>query len=892
VVYVDWPGWAGRARAGDPDAATVLTFSTDKESYDVGDEIVVTIPSSTTGRLMITMENGSKVLGQEWLEVAGAETRYSFKATAEMTPNIYLYATLIQPHRKTGNDLPIRMFGVIPVSVKDPETILEPLIDMPGTLSPNSTVQITVSEASRRPMTYTLAMVDEGLLDLTRFETPDPWNSFYAREALGVKTWDMFESVLGAYGGRIDGIYNIGGGEEEGGPGAREANRFPPMVKFIGPFTLKGKSQTHHIRVPNYIGSVRTMLVAGNRGAFGSAEKTTPVKQPLMVLATLPRVLGPGEEVLLPVNVFVMEDRIREVDIRIETGDLLIAENTSGKITFDGQGDRIVEFRLRCADRTGIARVKVEASSGRERATHEIELEVRSPNPPVTRYITAVLEPGKAVEKELDYIGMQGTNELELEVSALPPVDFGRRLKYLIGYPHGCVEQTVSAVFPQLFMPDVIEMEVRMKEKMESNIKAGVGMLPAFQLSDGSFSFWPGSGSVSDWGTSYTGHFMIEAMKKGYDVPGPLMDNWKRYQRREARRWSPTGSKSALELKQEQLLQSYRLYTLALAGDPEPGAMNRMRERPDLTGEARWRLAAAYALAGQKGTALELVERAPVEVEPYQDSRFTFGSRLRDLAMILESMVLLELRDRAVPVMEQVAAGLSGEGWMSTQTTAYGLLAMARFTDGLAGRENLHFGYRFDDGPKVSAGTGLPVARVILEPGMESGGRILVENRSGALVYMRVIQTGVPLPGRETAVAQHLAVDVDYLDMGDHPIDAGRLSQGTDFKVVYTITNPGTLGNLEHVALTTIFPSGWEIHNTRLFSTSGETSPFDYQDIRDDRVMTYFELPGRSSITFTVRLNAAYGGRFYLPSVQAEEMYRNDVQVLVPGMWTDVELHE
>lgn len=892
VVYVDWPGWAGRARTGDPDAAAILTFSTDKESYEVNDEIFVTIPSSTTGRLMISLENGSKVLRQEWLEFMGTETRYSFKATPEMTPNIFLYATLLQPYGNPGNDLPIRMFGVIPVSVMDPETILEPVIEMPGTLSPNSRVEITVSEAARRPMTYTLALVDEGLLDLTRFETPDPWQSFFAREALGVKTWDLFDDVLGAYGGRIDGVYNIGGGEDEGGPGAREANRFPPMVKFIGPYTLSGKSRTHTIEVPNYIGSVRTMLVAGHRGAYGSAERTTPVKQPLMVLATLPRVLGPGEEVTLPVNVFVMEDRIRAVDIRIETGDLLIAETTSGKVTFEGQGDRIVEFRLRCADRTGIARVKVEVTSGRERATHEIELEVRSPNPPVTRYTTAVLEPGSTMERELEYAGMPGTNSLELEVSSIPPVDFGRRLKFLTGYPHGCIEQTVSAVFPQLFLPDVIELDERMEETMEANIKAGIGKLPSFQLSDGSFSFWPGSGKVSEWGTSYAGHFMVEAMKKGYDVPGQLVDNWKRYQRREARRWSPAGQRTALEVRQEQLLQSYRLYTLALAGDPEQGAMNRMRERPDLKGEARWRLAAAYALAGQRGTALELVEGAPAEVEPYQDSRVTFGSGLRDMAMILESMVLMDLRDRAVPVMEEVAAGLSGEGWMSTQTTAYGLIAMARFTGGPSTREKLRFGYRFNDGERVSAETGLPVARVVLEPATASRGRVSVENRTGQLIYLRVINTGIPLPGRETAISQHLSVDVAYLDMENRPIEAGNLPQGTDFKAVYTITNPGTLGNLEHVALTTIFPSGWEIHHERLFGTTGETSPFEYQDIRDDRVMTYFGLPGRSSVTCTVRLNAAYAGRFYLPSVLAEEMYRNDVQVLVPGMWTEVEPRE
>ncbi|MDA3822749.1 MAG: MG2 domain-containing protein, partial [Bacteroidales bacterium] len=267
IVYVDWPGWAGRSKKGDPDAASVLSFSSDKSTYTVGETATITIPSSAKGSILISLENGSRVLRQEWIEAEGSETRYSLKITPEMTPNIYVYASLIQPHKNTENDLPIRMFGVIPIKVEDSETMLYPEIDMPDELSPKSKVQIKISEKYNKKFIYTIAIVDEGLLDLTRFRTPNPWSGFYAKEALGVKTWDMFEYVLGAYGGRIDGIYSIGGGDDESGEGAKDANRFPPMVKFIGPFTHTGKTNTHNITMPNYIGSVRTMVIAGNKSA-------------------------------------------------------------------------------------------------------------------------------------------------------------------------------------------------------------------------------------------------------------------------------------------------------------------------------------------------------------------------------------------------------------------------------------------------------------------------------------------------------------------------------------------------------------------------------------------------------------------------------------------------
>ena len=133
-------------------------------------------------------------------------------------------------------------------------------------------------------MTYTLAVVDEGLLDLTRFKTPDPYNAFYSKEALGVKTWDMFDQVLGATAGGIQRILAVGGDEALGSNQNQNARRFVPMVRYIGPFHLKkGEVNTHKINVPQYVGSVRIMLVAGYHHAFGNDEKTIPVRKPLMI---------------------------------------------------------------------------------------------------------------------------------------------------------------------------------------------------------------------------------------------------------------------------------------------------------------------------------------------------------------------------------------------------------------------------------------------------------------------------------------------------------------------------------------------------------------------------------------------------------------------------------
>ena len=196
----------------------------------------------------------------------------------------------------------------------NPQTRLQPVLEVPEVMAPLAASTVTVREATGRPMAYTLAVVDEGLLGLTRFETPNPWDHFYAREALAVRTWDLYDDVLGAYGAAMERMLAIGGDEAAVSAQGRRANRFPPMVRFLGPFRLAAKAAgTHRIEIPQYVGAVRVMVVAGRDGAFGAAEKSAFVRRPLMLLATLPRVLGPEESVALPVSVFALEPKVKDV---------------------------------------------------------------------------------------------------------------------------------------------------------------------------------------------------------------------------------------------------------------------------------------------------------------------------------------------------------------------------------------------------------------------------------------------------------------------------------------------------------------------------------------------------------------------------------------------------
>ncbi|MEX2485318.1 MAG: MG2 domain-containing protein [Brumimicrobium sp.] len=883
MSYFDWPSWMSRAGRDTPDGANMLVFSADKEKYNVGEEAKISFPSSKYGRALISIEDGKKVKDAFWIETEAGETSFNLPMTPDLTPNCFVHITLIQPHNQTENDAPIRLYGVIPIMVEDPKTKLEPVINMPDELAPEASFNVKVKEKNGKRMTYTIAVVDEGLLDLTRFATPDPWQHFYSREALGVKTWDLFDYVIGAYGAKVENLLSIGG-DGNLKPGTEETIRFKPMVRFIGPFVLeKGKQATHKISMPNYIGSVRTMVVAGQDGAYGNAEKTTPVKKPLMTLATLPRVLGPSEKVSLPVTIFAMDDAVKNVKVSVKTNDLLsVIGNTTQNLTFDTQGDQVVNFELDVAERIGKATVQIVATSGNEKSTYEIELDVRNPNLPVTVVNEAVLNGSESGTYGLSLPGMNGTNAAVLEVSSIPPINLEKRLNYLIRYPHGCIEQTTSSAFPQIYLSDLTEVDNALKNKIKDNVNAAINKIRRHQLNDGGFAYWLGGNESSDWGSSYAGHFILEAEKKGYTLPYGLKKQWINYQKSEARKWSPVSSNY---YGNNDLAQAYRLYTLCLADSPELSVMNRLRESNDLSVQAAWRLAAAYQLIGKNEVAKKLVANRATNVKPYRELSYTYGSDTRDKAMIIETLVLMGQKSKAASLVKEISEELSSNNWMSTQTTAYALKSISDFTKGSKGDGKLNYSYEYK-GKSSSKRSDQPINLNQLSVfDSQKDVSVSVQNKGTDILFVRIIGDGIPLAGDEVSKSENLSLDVVYKNTNGDYISVDQLEQGMDFVAEVTVSNPGMKGHYKEMALKQLFPSGWEIHNRRmdLDGDMEDTDAFNYQDIRDDRVYTYFDLRRNTSKTFKISLHAAYIGDYYLPAVKCEAMYDNSITALQKG---------
>jgi uncharacterized protein YfaS (alpha-2-macroglobulin family) len=888
IVYIDWPGWAGRGQKDGAGGATVLAFAADKQEYAVGETVTLTIPTAEKGRGLVSLETGTKVLQAEWLEAKGGETRYSFKATADMAPTVYAHVTLVQPHLQAKNDLPIRMYGVIPLKVVDPETRLTPVLGAPEVFAPESKAQVTVREAQGRPMSYTLAVVDEGLLGLTRFTTPNLWDAFYRREALGVRTWDAFDLVAGAYGASLERLLAIGGGDEAEAGGGRKANRFPPMVRFLGPFSLaKGDTARHELDVPRYVGAVRVMVVAGSGRAFGSTDKSVFVRKPLLVLATLPRVLGPEEEVDLPVTVFALEDKVKKATVRVSvSGPVTLAGSAAETLSFSGPGDRTVTFGLKARAEAGLATVDIVAEGAGETVKQTVELDVRLPGVKVTDVVEAVVEPGQSWSGEVPLPGFAGSNTALLEVSRVPPLDLGRRLAFLIAYPHGCVEQTTSSVFPQLYLSSLLDLPATTRQELERNIRAGIDRLQLFQTPSGGFAYWPGEARPDDWASSYAGHFLVEAKKAGYLVQDSVLEGWKRYQRSRVNATAPAVGGYG----QPDLDQAYRLYTLALADAPELGAMNRLKESGRLSVTALWQLAAAYALAGKPEVARELTRSAPVTVPQYRELAFTYGSDVRDRAIILEALWTMKDLARGMPVAKELSASLSSRDlWLSTQEVAYALVALARYASATRGEDGTRLSYLLGAGAVKTLDSKAIVVQEKLPVGRSEKATLQATNLGQKPLYVRVLGTGLPRYETELDAENGLALSVDYETPEGGSLDPSTLDQGTDFVAKLTVRNVSARPTLKNLALTELVASGWEIRNQRI---EGGVAPaqagFDYQDVRDDRVLTYFGLGPNESRSFKVLLNASYTGRFYLPLTAVEAMYDGTLNGRVRGQWVRV----
>lgn len=872
AVYIDWPYYYGRRGDQESGAAMRLNVSLDKEEYHPGQKATVTFPAMKGSRALISIENGSQVLKVIPVDCKEGNSSHKIDITPDMRPNVYVNVTLLQPFGSVENDLPVRLYGIVPLKVTSAESKLEPVIEAPDEVLPETEVTITVKEKKGREMAYSLVMVDEGLLDLTRFKTPDPWGNFNAKIAHGISTWDIYNYVLGAYGGKIEQMFAIGGDDELDDSGRPNANRFPPVVKYLGTFELaKGKTGVHKVTLPPYMGRVKIMAVAvsqtadqGN-GAWGSAEKSVFVRSPLMVLASGPRAVAPKDEIIIPATVVATEDGIGNVTVKIEhTASYELVGPATQQVTMNGKEEKVVYFRLKVKDAAkGNSQITITATGGGKTSRSAMNIPVRNLTLPVTEGFSYTVEAGKTWKGKMVLKGVEGTRSGMLEVSSIEPMNTAQRMFFLNNYPYGCIEQITSGGFPYLYLPELTELSENELANVQSKVRHVLNRYKGYATPDGSMGYWTGSTSPSQWGSVYALHFMTVAGNKGYDLPVGVYDRLKAAVQSSAVRWN------SQQYPHYNLIQAYQLYVLALAGEPETGAMNRLRQSEKMSTDTRRLLASAYALTGRTDVGKTLLPAA--DTLPSQEEYWmTYGSSTRSVAMELLTYTLLEMGPEAARVARPLSKAMASNEWMSTQTTAWSMMAMGEWITRTGAGGGLDFEWQAagEKGTVDGKGSGTVWTRSWDNPTQEE---VSVKNNTNGLLYIRTVGSWTSLGDNTPKASSGLEVNVRYLNDNGQEIDATQLERGVDFTAEVSVRNTGR-DEVRDLMLSQPVASGWEIlpSNRNANYPRGVT----YRDIRDDRIDFYIpRLPGGSRMTTRVRLNATFGGTYILPSVHCEAMY-------------------
>ena len=872
VISFDWGYGHSSSATGAP---AQLSMKASADSYQVGENIVVTFPANEKANALVTVEANDKVMQTYFLENLGEEGKVEFVATADMIPNVYVYVSLIQPH-DAKNDLPIRLYGVIPVKVEDKKLQLQPNINAPESTNTKKHLEVKVTEANSQSMTYTLAVVDEGILGLTNFSTPNPYGYFNSKQSLIVRTWDNYSSVIDAFSGEFGSIYAIGGD----GILNQEItldNRFKAYAVTLGPFELKaGDTNTHEFEVPQCSGALRFMVVAhGDGKAYGSAEKKMTVIDPVTLYASAPRVVAPGDELSLKVQVLAPNFKGKKLEIKFDNKNLDAIGNLPSTVSIDNNGEGMIVVKARIPAATGNAALKVTVTGDDYTAVSSTEMPIRIPYAERRNTITKEIEGGQTLEIPFDIKGIDGTQQGRITVSSLLPVDMFSRLDYLTSYPHGCLEQVTSKAFPQLYLNYFIQLDEKEKANIKNNIETAIDNLRAYQKSDNSMTNWVGGKYCDPWTEIYALHFLVEAQKQGYNVPQYFIDGLKRYQANKARQW-----KNNPDFKWGETIQAYRLFVLALANSAETGAMNRFKEMEMHYPLTKVLTAAAFAQIGKSTVAQKLM---PVvgENERMSDYYTSFGSTTRDLAFLTYAQMLCGSDIQVVKDNINTVCGILNSGrWLDTQSTAFALFVLGKYAE-----------KRGITNENISAFIKANGEEYTMNTNMSSGGYSFIPKVGSNMVEIRNngSQNLVVNVFTKTSVAEYdtkesgnfINMTVTYTDKNGSPVNFNNLSVGTDLIVEMTVQNPSQY-RVTELALSYYLPSGWELVNDRLNGNDANDGA-KHIDYRDDRAYFYFDLSPKSKKTFILKANATYEGNYMIPAIRCEDMYNDEIYYQMPA---------
>jgi len=879
-------GWGSSTASSfeiDKEGKVEIVF--DKDTYQPGDEAKILFTCPFSGKMLVTFERAG-IYKHQYVDVKNRSAEVTVIVEEQFMPNAYVTATLFKPHSLKKDSPFLVGHGFSSMKVERKSNKLPLKIIAPSKVKPRSKHSITIETDAEKGIFVTLAAVDEGILQIKGYETPDPYGYMYAKRPLKVKSYDLYELLLPEI---VSSSSSIGGDDKLSQQLRKRTNpikskRFKLLSFWSGIIKTNSSGKaTVKLDIPQFNGDVRLMAVAYEGKRFGSAEEHIKVADDLILQPEIPRFLASNDKLNMNVTAINTTNKSgkAKINVRVE-GPIEIIGSKSKSISLSANSTNNVSFNIKAKNDIGSARIIIE-SEGLAKVLEEIDIAVRPSSPLVTESGNGTVRSGKEENFDMAKGFMKGTESKTLTISSFPAIKYGKQFKYLVGYPHGCLEQTVSKLFPQLYFEKLAKLVAPEYFKTTNPVyfvKEGIRKIESMQRYDGSFAYWQGGNQTNLWSTVYAAHFLVEAKKAGYEISQNKLNNTLNYIAKKAREkptydyvvWSEN-SKKVMKMAKKEVI--YALYILALADDGDISTMNYYKARPHLTSsDSKYLLAGSYALMGKWAAYHDALPKEFEPEKPYRMSGGNFDSEIRANAIKLNVLIEVDRNNKQIPVMVRYLSSRIDQAY-STQDRAFAFLALGKAASQKADSKlkvNIYSGDK-----KIGTFNGDAVSYSNKE--LKSEKITLKPSGSGEVYYFWNTE-GIKINQPVKEIDANMKVRRQYFDYRTKKEITGSVKQGK--LLVCKISITGYDMSAENIAITDMVPAGLEIENPRLNSSTDlswkSNNPYkpDYMDIRDDRLVLVGKLETNKTLDYYYMLRAVSSGEFNLSPIGAEAMYDPD----------------
>ncbi|HMK25835.1 MAG TPA: MG2 domain-containing protein [Chitinophagaceae bacterium] len=858
-----------------------IEIEVDKKSYFTGESMKVLFKAPFSGKMLVTMET-DHVIDHRYVEVTNRTASLDLNVLTDYVPNVYITATLIKPHE--ASDIPLTVahgFKNVTVTEKSRKIAME--VVAPKTVRSKTHQKVTVKAA---PGSFvTLSAVDNGVLQISDFKTPDPYDYFYQKRALQVSAFDLYPLLFAEIRAKLSSTGGDGDLEMQKRVNPMPAKRIKVVSYWGGIKKADGNGVAEfEFDIPQFSGELRLMAVSYKGQSFGAADNTMIVADPIVVSTALPRFLSPGDTVNVPVTLTNTTDKSANVTANISVqGPMKVVGGNNQSVNLAAKSEGRATFKIVADPTISIGKVIMTINGIGEKFTDTTEISVRPPSTLQKSTGTGSITAGNTQKVNIglsDFI--PGSTNYSLVVSRSPALELGEQLKWLVQYPYGCTEQTVSAAFPQIYYGDLSDLmqlnKAQNKLNANSNILEAIRKIKMRQLYNGAVTLWDGEGKEDWWATIYAAHFLLEAKKAGFDVDNGLLETMLNYinNRLKTRETITYFYNRDQNKKIAPKEVAYGLYVLALSGRTNVPAMNYYKANPSILAlDSRYLLAAAYATAGDKRSFTAMLPASFSGEESVAQTGGSYYSDVRDEAIALNALIDVDPGNAQIGTMvKHVADKLKSRRWLSTQERAFAFLALgkhARAANISTATAEIKVNGKII--AKVDGGQWTGDMKAL------GGNSIEIAVKGNGRLYYFWQAEGISASGAYKEEDSYLKVRKHFYDRNGKPITSNTFKQNDLILIGITLERSFNTP-VENVVITDLLPAGFEIENPRTKEIPGMDWIKDGMsptalDVRDDRIHFFVDATNNKQ-TYYYAVRAVSPGNYKMGPVSADAMYNGE----------------